>query len=137
MDGCYSTLSDISWSTDNYCSKFIKVAQGLYTSKGPKSMTFSEFPRPFSLKFHDIFVNCHDHSEVTTTSDQQKQYVFTVITLLRRSQLDLAWTGVYSRLLYCLPLTWTVYTVIPDTFLGHVGREGPSNWGEKNKINAK
>jgi hypothetical protein len=64
---------------------------------------------------------------VTTTSDQQKQYVFTVNTLLQRSQLDLAWTRVYSRLLY---------TVIPN-FLGHVGREVPSIRGEKNKINAK
>jgi hypothetical protein len=32
-----------------------------------------------------------------------------------------------------LDLAWTVYTVIPN-FLGHVGREGPSNWGEKSKI---
>jgi hypothetical protein len=26
--------------------------------RAKKSMTFSEFPRLFSLKFHDIFVNC-------------------------------------------------------------------------------
>jgi hypothetical protein len=48
-----------------------------------------------------IFLSTVSCSEVANNPDQQKQHVFTVITLLQRSQLDL----VYSRLLYCLPST--------------------------------
>jgi hypothetical protein len=59
--------------------------QGLYT-RAKKSMTFSEFPRPF---FYDIFVN-YGYSEGTSDHHHhhhhviniQKQYIFTVFTLL-------------------------------------------------------
>jgi hypothetical protein len=45
-------------------------------------MTFA-VSKAFFLKFHDIVVNCHGYSEVTTTGVQQEQCVFTVITLLQ------------------------------------------------------
>jgi hypothetical protein len=34
-------------------------------------------------------------------------------------------------------LKWPQPVINKSNFLGLVGREGPSNWGEKNKINAK
>jgi hypothetical protein len=44
-------------------------------TKGKKIHDLFRVSKAFFLKFH-IFVNCHGYSEVTTTNDQQKQYVY-------------------------------------------------------------
>jgi hypothetical protein len=112
------------------------ITQGVYTSKDQNIHDLFRVSLAFFLKFHYIFVN-YGYSEVITTMWSTKATCIYCNYTASEIAIGSAWTGVYSWVLYCLPLPWTVYTVIPNTFLGHVGREGPSNWGEKNKINAK
>jgi hypothetical protein len=71
---------------------------------------------------------------VTTTSVQQKaiciycNYTASEIAIGSGMDWDLFKTYVMSNS--------AMNTVIPN-LLGHVGGEGPSNWGEKKQINAK
>jgi hypothetical protein len=69
----YLVLVNSTGVQRDFGNKVPGYQQGLYTSKGKKIHDLFRVSQAFFLKFHDTFVNCHGYSELTTTSDQQKQ----------------------------------------------------------------